>query len=296
MPSQASREIRATFSKAAAPDDRPLAEQRRAWEEDALREPLPPDVSVTPILIHGVHCELIQNPRCNASQLLIFLHGGGFTSGSCKTHRHLAAQLAQASLLPILLVDYPLAPEHPFPAAVNDTVGVYQALLASGRAPSQLVVGGDSAGGGLAMSVLLALRAANIPQPAAAVLISPWADLTMSGESIGSRADLEPLTLPSELFACASQYIGTGDPGDPLASAVFADLAGLPPLMIHVGDHELLLSDSVRLAENARAAGVEVELVVWEEMWHVFPAWAPALPEGQAALEQIGEFVQRRLA
>ena len=188
----------------------------------------------------------------------------------------------------MLLVDYRLAPEHPFPAGVEDVVKVYQALLASGKSAAQVVIGGDSAGGGLAMSALLVLRAQNIPLPAAAILLSPWADLTVSGATIQTRAAVDPLVLESDLQSCAAQYIGTGEPSDPLASPVYADLQGLPLLLIHVGDHEVLLSDALRLAQNAHAARVAAELVVWEEMWHVFPAWAPTLPEAQQALDQIG--------
>lgn len=286
MPSQTSQEIRATLRREV--DNRPLAVQRRAWEEAVADLPLPPTVTLTPQTWQGIRCELVQHPQCDPDRRLLFLHGGGFTTGSCKTHRQLAAQLALATLLPVLLVDYRLAPEHPFPAGVEDAVRVYQALLASGKSAAQVVIGGDSAGGGLALSALLILREQNIPLPAAAILLSPWADLAVSGETIQTRAAVDPLVLASDLQRCAAQYIGTGDQSDPLASPVYADLHGLPPLLIHVGDHEVLLSDALRLAQNAHAAGVAVELVIWEEMWHVFPAWAPALPEAQQALDQIG--------
>ena len=259
MPSLASQQIRAAFPQVAQPDLRPLAEQRHAWEEEATREPLPLSVTITPLLLAETPCELVQTPHCATDYLLIWLHGGGFTQGSCKTHRHLAAHLAQATLLPVLLVDYRLAPEYPFPAAMDDVLHVHQALLASGKTSSQLFIGGDSAGGGLAMSVLLALRAAHRPLPAAAILLSPWVDLTMSGESIQSRAGLDPLVQERDLHTCASQYIGAGDVRNPQASPVYADLHGLPPLLIHVGDHELLLSDAVRLAANAQNAGIAAD-------------------------------------
>ena len=151
MPSQASQQIRATFVKATEPDSRSLAEQRLAWETEASREPLPPAVTITPLLLQEVPCELVQITSCEPSQVLIWLHGGGFTQGSCKTHRRLATQLAEATLCSILLIDYRLAPEHPFPAAVQDEVAVYQALLTAGAPASQIIIGGDSAGGGLAM-------------------------------------------------------------------------------------------------------------------------------------------------
>ncbi len=207
----------------------------------------------------------------------------------------MAARLALATGLPVLLVAYRLAPEHPFPAGLEGVVHVYRAVLASGKQARQIAIGGDSAGGGLAISALLALRDRSIPLPAAAVLLSPWADLTLSGETIQTRAMLDPMILERDLRNCAAHYIGVGDLRDPLASAVYADLRGLPPFQIHVGDHELLLSDSQRLAANALAVGVAADLVVWEEMWHVFPAWTPDLPEGQQALDQIGEYLRARV-
>jgi monoterpene epsilon-lactone hydrolase len=193
-----------------------------------------------------------------------------------------------------LLPDYRLAPEFPFPAALDDSVRVYCWLLKSGIVPKHIVIGGDSAGSGLAASLLLALKKRDIQLPAAAVLVSAWLDLSLSGESYQSRAHVDPLTSRQELQDAVSLYIGDRDPREPFISPLFADLASLPPLLIQVGDHEVLLSDSVAFAEKAAHSNVEVELQVWEGMWHVFQAWSAGLPEGQQALDEIGRFVRMK--
>jgi acetyl esterase/lipase len=192
-------------------------------------------------------------------------------------------------------VDYRLAPEYPFPAAIEDVTKAYRWLIKSGTQPHQIIMGGDSSGGGLAMSTLLSLRDSGDPLPSAVILLSPWLDLALTGESLVSRAHLDPLVSQEGLRACAKHYIGDRDPKDPLISPLYADLHSLPPMLIHVGDHELLLSDAIRLADRAQAANVEVKLDVWPEMWHVWHAWAASLPEGQEALNQIGGYVRRYL-
>ena len=196
----------------------------------------------------------------------------------------------------VLNVDYRLAPEHPHPAGVDDAVTVYRWLLASGLAPGRIVIAGDSAGGGLAAATLVALRDRGEPAPAGGALISPWADLTMTADSYRTRAELDPMVSHEGLVPSAEAYLAGTDPKDPTVSAVFADLTGLPPLVIHVGDHEVLLDDSVLLAERARAAGVEVELWVAPEMIHVWHAFAGLVPEGQEALERLAAWIRARLA
>jgi acetyl esterase/lipase len=200
-----------------------------------------------------------------------------------------------ASGVRVLLIDYRLAPEHPFPAALEDAAVGYQWLLAQGIPPSQIVIGGDSAGGGLALSTLLRLRDHAIALPAAGVLLSPWADLTMSGPSMQTRAEIDPLCSEAALRRAAHWYLAGADPTHPLASPVFADPQGLPPLLIQVGDHEVLLSDATRLAEQAQARGIEIVVEVWDELWHVFQSWASALPEARGAIEHIGTFIRRKL-
>jgi acetyl esterase/lipase len=222
------------------------------------------------------------------------VHGGGYTSGSCVTHRDLAARLSQASGARVFLLDYRLAPEHPFPAAIDDAVAGYEWLLAGGARPQQIVISGDSAGGTLVLAALLRLRERAAALPAGAVLISAMTDLTLSGASIESRAAADPLVYRESLAGAIAHYLGPADPRDPLASPLFADLRGLPALLIQVGADEVLLDDSTRLAERARAAGVQVTLEVWEAMWHVWHGWAAELPEARQAIARIGAFVRER--
>ncbi len=291
MPSEESKIIRAAFRNEAEDLNVPIETQRRAWEEAVAQAPLPPGVNIQTMLADDIPCEKISYADSATDKLILHLHGGGFSAGSCKTHRELAARLALATGIPVLLVDYRLAPEHPFPAALDDSTRVYRWLLRTGFQPEKITVCGDSAGGGLALSTLLALRQHGQPLPGNLVLLSPWTDLTMSGESIQSRAKLAPFGSKEGLLAAAKLYIGEANPANPLISPVFADLRGLPPMLIQVGDHELILSDSTRLAEQV---GVQVQLEIWPEMWHVWQAWAASLPEGQAALEQIGTYLHKQ--
>ena len=294
MPSPASHRIRATFRPAVELPDLSIDEQRRGWEAAAAQVPLPPAARCEPVVYDGVACAWVRFPGADDGALIL-LHGGGFSAGSALTHRDLGARLAQATNLPVLLVEYRLAPEHPFPAGLDDAVTVYRALLADGYAAERLIMCGDSAGGGLAVATLLALRDAQVPLPRAAVLLSAWLDLALGGELLVSRAQLDPLTTRAGLAAAAQLYVGQRDATDPFISPVYGELAGLPPLLLQVGDHEMLLDDSRRLAERARAAGVEATLEVWPEMWHVWHGWAAELPEGQAAIDQIGAYVQQIL-
>ncbi|MBZ0289416.1 MAG: alpha/beta hydrolase [Anaerolineae bacterium] len=295
MPSPESQKIRAGFVKSPVPDNRPLDIQRREWEESALQMPLPPGTSIEAMDADGIACERVMCGDIDAAKVMLYLHGGGFNAGSPRTHRNLGARLSQAAGIPVLLVDYRLAPEHPFPAGVDDMVRVYRWLLNNRFSAKQISIGGDSAGAGLAMSALLALREAGDTLPVAAVLMSPMADMALAGESISSHATLDPLTSEADLQTAVDYYIGGDDPRNPLVSPVYADLHGLPPLLIHVGDHEVLLSDSIRLAEQATAAGVNVRLDEWPELWHVFQAWGD-LPEAQESLAQIGAWLREKMA
>ncbi|HEU4328239.1 MAG TPA: alpha/beta hydrolase [Roseiflexaceae bacterium] len=295
MPSPEQRRIRAQFSPGADTPEVPLEQARREWEEAAARAPLPPGVAAEALEIAGVPAEWIGTAGQTGGPVLLYLHGGGFTSGSCVTHRPLAAHLSQAAMR-VLLLDYRLAPEHPLPAGLEDAVAAYRWLLAGGVAPKRIALGGDSAGAALALGALLRLRDAGLPVPGAAVLLSPWLDLTLSGESIHTRAALDPLTTRAGLARAAELYLGGADPADPLASPLFGDLRGLPPLLIQSADHEVLLSDGVRLAERARRAGVDATLEVWDELWHVWHAWADELPEAREAIARAGAFLRARLA
>jgi monoterpene epsilon-lactone hydrolase len=296
MTSPESRQIRATLVNDRETHHIPLAVQRREWHDAAAQVVLPPDISVTPVDAGGVAGEWLSSPAASQDQVLLYLHGGGYNAGSCLTHRDLAARLCLASGVRVLQLDYRLAPENPFPAAVEDAAAGYQWLLERGFQPEQIVIGGDSSGGGLALAALLWLRDHGVALPAAGVVLSPMTDLALEGPSMQTRAALDPMISRESLARAVGYYIGDRDPKMPLASPLYADLRGLPPLLIQVGDHEILLSDSTRLAERAQAAGVDVTLEVGEELWHVWQAWAGGLPEGQQAIERIGAFIRQRLA
>lgn len=296
MASPESRAIRATFTpRHDAPDLAP-AVGRQQWEDAVANVPLPTGSTVTPVDVAGMTGEWISSPTVVPNAAVLLLHGGGYSAGSCITHRELAARLCLASGLRVLLVNYRLAPEHPAPTAVEDAATAYQWLLAQGLPPTRIIISGDSAGGGLAVATLLWLRDQHIPLPAASVLLSPWLDLTLSGPSMDTHATIDPLTSRKGLQRAATWYAGTGDPAHPLASPLYGALHDLPPFLIHVGSDEVLLSDSTRFAAKARASGVEVTLDVWEEMWHVWHMSAGTLPEGQQAIEQIGTFIRAQLA
>jgi acetyl esterase/lipase len=256
--------------------------------------PLPPDVATEAVSANGVPAEWVWVPAASAERVVLYVHGGAYVIGSLNTHRDLAGRISRASGARVLNVDYRLAPEHPHPAAVDDATAAYRWLIANGHAPNRLAIAGDSAGGGLTVATLVALRDAGDPLPAAAVCLSPWVDLEGIGESMASRAHLDPMVQKDHLLRMAKLYLGDLHPRTPLAAPLYADLSGLPPMLIQVGTAETLLDDANRIAERARKAGVDVTLDVWEDMIHVFQAFAPMLPEGQQAIEQIGEFHRAR--
>lgn len=295
MGSHASTLIRAAFANNPGAPQPSLEVQRKDWEAAAAQAELPPNTLIEPIMADGVACEWVRCGVVRQHHALLHLHGGGFNAGSCKTHRELAARLSLATHLPVLLVDYRLAPEHPFPAGLHDTIAVYRWLLDQGTQPADVVIAGDSAGANLALAALVQLRDNGASLPAAAALLSPMLDLTLSGPSTTTRAHLDPLVTQAALARAVNLYLGDHDPKDALASPVYADLQHLPPMLIQVGDHELLLSDALLLAERAQAAAVDVKLEVWPEMWHVWHAFAAQLPEGQAALDQVGAYVRGKL-
>ena len=218
----------------------------------------------------------------------------GAVIGSMRGYRAILARLSRASECRVLGIEYRLAPENPFPAAVDDSVAAYRWLLAQGYDPRKIALAGDSAGGGLVVAVLVALRYSGEPMPAAGVCMSAWLDLAGTGESMTTKAEEDPIVQKEMLDFMAQLYLGDRDRKTPLASPLYADLRGLPPLLIQVGSAETLLDDSTRLAERARAAGVEVDLQVWDDMIHVWPLFAPVLPEGQQAIEQIGDFIRQK--
>ena len=254
------------------------------------------DVTVFEIDAGGVPCQWITASDVPQDKLIIYFHGGAFAACSPTTHQDLISRLSRASNAAALGVDYRLAPEHTFPAAVDDSIAVYNWALGHGFGPANIVLAGDSAGGGLVLSVLLASRDAGVPLPAAGVCLSPWVDLECSGESMAANDHLDDFIKRAGLSARAEAYLDGADPKHPWASALHADLRGLPPLLLHVGSAETLLDDSTRLAALAREAGVDVTLKVWEDMVHVWQVFASILPEGQRSIEEMGEFIRQKLS
>ena len=268
-------------------------EAQRTRQERALRfVRLPADILCRATNAEGVPAEWIQAPGAD-SGVLLYLHGGAFCLGSINSSREWVARLARATNMRALVIDYRLAPEHPYPAALNDATAAYLWLFKTGSEPSQIILAGDSAGGGLALSTLARLRDAGHPLPAGAVCISPWTDLALTGDSIQGKAQIDPILAPGDLDRYAGYYAGGRERTEPLLSPLYADLKGLPPLLIQVGMNEILLDDAMRCAGKARKAGVDVTLETWEGMFHVFQMF-PFLPETKRAVESIAKFVAQR--
>jgi monoterpene epsilon-lactone hydrolase len=226
---------------------------------------------------------------------VLFVHGGGYVTGSPSLYRHVTWRLAAAARAQLLALDYRLAPEHPFPAAIEDTVAAYRWLLGQGAEPRGVAVMGDSAGGGLALAMLLKARDENLPLPAAAVALSPWVDLALTGASLKRNAAADPMLNAQDAPKLVQQYLAGADPRTPYASALYGDPTGLPPVLIQVGSDEILLDDAVRMAEKLRAAGRPVELEIFPRMPHAWHVFAPFLPEARRAIEHIGAFLQRHM-
>lgn len=283
-----------TGLRAGGPDFTAPPQQARA-EFAALLETLPvaDDIRFDEIKLGGVPV-LRSEVDGQGPGALLYFHGGAFVVGSAGGYRALAAELARAAGATGYSVEYRLAPEHPFPAAVEDAVAAYRTLLET-VPPAQIVVAGDSAGGGLALSLLVKLRDDGLPLPAAALLISPWVDLACEGGTVTSKAASDPSLTPAGLRAMAGHYLGGAEARSPLASPLYADLAGLSPLLVQVGSEEILLDDAVRLAGAAGAAGTAVQLEIWPDMVHVWHAFAFLLPEGRQAIAAAGQFLRQRI-
>lgn len=279
-----------------AEGDPTVEEQRAGMEALAGSFPLPEGAQQRAETIAGVPCEWQSVDGAKDDAVLLYFHGGGYVIGSVNTHRGLVTGFSGASGITGLSVDYRLAPENPFPAAVEDAVSVYHALLEQGRDPSKIAIGGDSAGGGLSLALLLAARERGLPQPACAALLSPWSDLRIVAKAYESRKDSDPMVRKDGISAMAAHYLGDTDPTNPLASPILADLSGLAPMMIHVGDREVLLDDSVDLAARAEEAGVDVTLKVWPDMIHVFQAFYPMVEEARQSIAEMGAFIAEKTA
>lgn len=273
-----------------------IPELRATFEGMTASAPIPADLKCTPVDAGGVPAEWIAAPGAADDRVILYLHGGGYVIGSIKTHRDMMGRLSRAAKAKVLGLDYRLAPEHPHPAAVEDATKAYRWLLSKGTKPNRIAIGGDSAGGGLTLATLVALRDAGDPMPAAAMCLSPWTDMEGTGESMKTKAAIDPLVQRDGLLGMAQAYLQGKDPKSPLASPVHANLKGLPPLLIQVGEREVLLDDSTRVAERAKSAGVNTTLEVWDGMVHVWHLFAAILPEGQQAIERLGQFTRERIA
>jgi acetyl esterase/lipase len=281
---------------ASRPRPTELAERRKRLDALGGNYPLPADIRVEPTSANGVPAEWTEAPGADQSRALLYLHGGGYVAGSLASHRPMVAEAGRQAGLRTLALDYRLAPEHPFPAAVEDAVAGYQHLLERGFAPGRIAIGGDSAGGGLTAATLLALRDRGLPLPGCAWMVSPWMDLESSSDSMTSKAETDPMVQKPYLLEIAAMYLGGAQARTPLASPLYADLQGLPPMLIQVGSAETLLDESVRFAGRAGAAEVAVTLEVWPDMIHVWHLFHPQLAAGRRALAAAGRFVREHLA
>lgn len=282
--------IRAQLAAGPRPVD--LAGRRARLDGLGSGYTIPADVHIEPVDADGVEAEWTWTPEADLSRVLLFLHGGGYISGSIASHRHMMAQAGREARARTLAVGYRLAPEHPFPAALDDTLAAYRFLLAQGFSPRRIAIGGESAGGGLALAALTSLRDAGEALPACAWLSSPWTDLQQTGATMQTKAAVDPLIQKAYLDELAAAYLHGEDATNPLASPIHADLRGLPPLLIHSGSAETMLDDSGRLAIAAGGAGVRVTFEIWPDMIHAFTLFYPQLAAGRAALAQVGRFVR----
>jgi len=271
-----------------------FAERRERLDAIDSSAPLARDINLEPIDANGVPAEWSLVPGSDASRVLLFLHGGGYCSGSIVNHRGMVTEAGRAGVR-TLAVAYRLAPEHPFPAALEDARAAYGFLLDQGIAPSKVAIGGDSAGGGLTLALMTVLRDAGQPLPRCAWLVSPWVDLQMTGASLAEKAQVDPLISKPYLEELASAYLAGTDAANLLASPLQAELAGLPPLLVQVGSAETLLDDAVRITRRAGAADVQIKLEIWPHMIHAWHLWAAQLEEGRRAIASAGAFIRAQL-
>jgi acetyl esterase/lipase len=286
----------AILRQSAFPADADVNEQRRLLRELLSAQPLPAEVTVTSATLGGVPTAEITVDGIEPRDVVLYFHGGVYVMGDAALAAELASQVGRRTHAKVISVDYRLAPEHPYPAAVDDALAAYEALLDNGIAASDIVFAGESAGAGLAVATLVNARDHGLPLPAAALAMSPYADLTLAGRTMETRRELDPLLSRENLQARVPDYTAGQDAALGLISPVFADLSGLPPLIIQAGGHEVLLDDAVRLARAAATADVEVTLEITPRVPHVFQAYHPILDEASAALDRAGQFLSAHLA
>jgi monoterpene epsilon-lactone hydrolase len=296
MSTQQRETIDAILRQSAFPPGSDVNEQRRLLREALSAQPLPADVTVNAAALGGVPTAEIMVDGIDPRHVLLYFHGGVYVIGDAFLAADLASQVGRRTGAKVVSVDYRLAPEHPYPAAVDDALAAYEALLNNGTAPSDIVFAGESAGGGLAVVTLVNARDHGLPLPAGAYVMSPYADLTLAGTTMETKREVDPLFTRELLQARVTDYTAGQDASLGQISPIFADLSGLPPLIIQAGSHELLLDDAVRLAGQAAAADVEVTLDITPGVPHVFQAYHPILDEAAAALDRAGQFLSSQLA
>lgn len=275
--------------------DQPPQVSRQKLEKLAKLMLTPRGTKITFGQLGGVNVEWVANPVAGARGFVLYLHGGGYVTGSPRTHRGLTSRLARAARVCVAVPEYRLAPEHPHPAAVDDALAAYNGLLAQGIPPNKIIIAGDSAGGGLSLALALRLKLAPLPQPAGIVLLSPFTDCTFSGTSMNAPEQKEWMLTRRFINAAAKHYVADQDPRQPTVSPLFADLTGLAPLFVQVGTDEVLLDDSTRLAQAATRQGVAVTLQIWPRLWHVWQLHGGQIPEADRAIAAMAEFVHGRL-
>ena len=285
----------AILRQSAFPADIDVSEQRRLLRELTSAQPLPAEVTVTAAALGGVPAAEITIDGIERRHVVLYFHGGVYVLGDAFSAAGLAAQVGRRTRATVISVDYRLAPEHPYPAAADDALAAYQALLRGGTAPSDIAFAGESAGGGLAIATLVNARDHGLPLPAAAFVMSPYADLTLAGTTMDTKRDADPLLSRENLRARVPDYTAGHDPALGLISPIFADLSGLPPLIIQAGTHEVLLDNAVRLARQAATADVGVTLDITPGVPHVFQAYYPILDEAAAALDRAGQLLSAHL-
>jgi acetyl esterase/lipase len=300
MPSIQSRIMEAIIRRAQLFGDETMSidRVRERMERRARLQPMLSRTSIEKVEAHGVPAEWIVPEGAREDRAILYIHGGGFVICSPNTHRPMVSRIARAADIRALMIDYRLAPEHPYPAALDDCLNAFRWLVETGIEPRRLVVAGDSAGGNLALALVLALKSGGTPTdqlPGAVFCLSPVTDMMATGNSFLTNADADPMLSPTRSPHFTDLYIGRSDRRDPFLSPLYGDFDGFPPLLVHVGDREILLDDSVRLVQKALDSGVDARIRVWPGMYHVFQAFAPFVPESREAIAEIGRFISNRL-
>lgn len=296
MISRDAKNVMATMAQLKIPNihEIPIELCRQGIADLMSFSPPPDECKIEKVDAGGPQALWIKAANVTGQETIFYLHGGAYTMGSAQTHTGIAGVLSEMSQARVLSVDYRLAPENPHPAALQDAVAAYRWLLKQGLPAKSIVIGGDSAGGGLTFATLLTLKESGDPLPVAAFVISPWVDLAVTGETIATKADVDPMFTETNIRYMAQLYAGNGDLRSPLISPLYADLNGLPPVLIHVGTSEMLLSDSLRMAEALQKAGVDCVLREWEDLFHVFHS-VVRLPEAKIAIQEIASFVKKHI-